>query len=99
MMRSDLLSRTYLYVLFVLSIAAEVFAVVLMSLLAGFDYIGFNGNTQISGTCPTTTSYYSNKYTQIGLIEETAFIFSILSLAAFSVVFALMIKCVAEARK
>lgn len=58
-MKSESVSRTHLYVLFVLSIAGVVMAVVLMGLLAGLDFIGFNGNTQITGTC---SGYFLNKY-------------------------------------
>jgi hypothetical protein len=63
MMKSDSVSRTYLYILFVLSIAGVVMAVVLMAVIAGLDFMGFNGNTQISGTC---TGYFQLKYTQVG---------------------------------
>jgi cytochrome bd-type quinol oxidase subunit 2 len=96
MIMSDSLPRRSLYILFVLSIAGVVLAVVLMALLAGLGYMGFDGNSQVSGTC---TGYFLNKYSQTAMIEEVAFIFSILSLAAFSAVLILMVRCFLEANK
>lgn len=60
MMKSDSVPRTHLYILFVLSIAGVVLAAVLMALLIGLDFMGFNGSSQISGTC---TGYFQLKYT------------------------------------
>lgn len=89
-MQSDSVPRKYLYILFALSIAGVVMGVVLMGLLAGLDFIGFDGNTQISGLC---TGYFAIKYGLAATIESFVFVFSILSLASFLAVLILMVRC------
>lgn len=54
MMSTDNLSQRNLYILFAVSIAGEVFAMILFILLSAFDYIGFDGNNPISASCPIT---------------------------------------------
>ena len=91
-MKSDSVSRTYLYILFVLSIAGVLMAVVLMALIVGLDFMGFNGNTQISATC---TGYFQLKYTQVAArLQQLAFVFSIFSLASILAVLILMVRCI-----
>ena len=98
MMRSDSIRRRYLYILFALSVGALVFSVVLMALIAGFGYLGYDGKTQISATCPTTPAYWIVKYSQIGLIEEICFIFSIFCTAATIGLFLLMLRSLISAK-
>jgi hypothetical protein len=98
MMRTDSITRRYLYILFALAVGAVVFSVVLMALIAGFGYLGYDGNTQISATCPVSPAYWIVKYSQIGMIQEICFIFSILCAAASIAFFLLMLRSLIGAK-
>lgn len=60
MLASDSIQKNYLYILFVLSLAAESIVIVLFILLNALGFIGFDGGNPITATC--TANYYLTKY-------------------------------------
>lgn len=61
MMTSDSLPRKYLYILFIIAIAAVCFALVIFIVLSALDFIGFDGGSPVSTTV-CTHSYFITKY-------------------------------------
>ena len=96
MLASDSIHKNYLYILFVLNLAAELIVLVLFILLNALGFIGFDGGSPITATCAST--YHNTKYNQINLQIRTAYIWTLLSLAAFSGAVVVLVQCVLRAK-
>lgn len=98
---SDSLSKRNIYILLILAICAELFAIVFFVLLSTLGFIGFDGGNPITATscsAPNNNSYLSTKYSQINLIVQMVYVFSIICLVFCSGVLAIMVKCLLNAR-
>lgn len=84
------ISKSFVYLAFAISIAALVFAVTLTILLSAQNYVGLNGSNSITVTSCGET-YYTTKQVGQTQMVGTAFIGTIISLAASIAIFVSML--------
>ncbi len=84
------LTRTFIYLAFIASIAALLFALTLTILLSAYNYIGLNGSNSITVTS-CADAYFTTKETGQPQMIGASFICTVICLAASTAIFVIML--------